>query len=175
MLMLAAENVRSEKQSGSVRLMGNRYWAEPLINLAGSPLTVRFDPDDLHSGVDIYRPDGRYVCRAECLEAVGYADAEKAREDARKRNAWRKATKALAEVERAMTLDQWKNYLTEVEDPEPADPKAVRLVTGGGSGGVKGNTALAPKAAPDPDAISDEDYERYYSAGLEVIEGGRDD
>lgn len=167
MCLLAAEAVRANPQSGAINLMGNRYWSEALVELAGRPLTVRFDPEDLHDGVHVYRQDGVYVGLAECLEAVGFADAAAARDHARKRKAYRKGLRELAELERSMTLDQMIEALPDVEEPEVPEAKVVRM--------VQGNTAIAATVEQDPDSREDADaaFFRDFRAGLRLIQARR--
>lgn len=181
MCLLAAEAVRANAQSGSVTLLGNRYWSEALVEHAGRPLTVRFDPDDLHGGVHVYRQDGVHVCFAECLEAAGFADAAAAREHARKFKAFRKGLKETAALERSMTLEQLIALMPDTEEPDPPEAKVVRMV-----GKTIGNTALRAKADPEAERqenISDAarnvsgalDYGQAFRAGLALIDGGRDE
>ena len=43
----------------------NRYGADFLTDHAGERVVVRFDPDNLHNAVHLYRNDGRYLGEAE--------------------------------------------------------------------------------------------------------------
>ena len=88
--------------SGSVHLLGNRYWAECLHEMIGKKVTLRFDPDNLQEGVRVYHLDGRFVGFAECVESAGFADTTAARDHARRRNAFLKATKEAAALEKGM-------------------------------------------------------------------------
>lgn len=149
--MLAAEKVRADRESGHIRLMGNRYWSQALVEHAGEPLTVRFDPDDLHGGVIVYRLDGQMIAEAECLEAAGFADTRAGREHNRKRKAFTRTVRELAELEKSLTLDEYMKLLPEVEEPEAPETGGIRLVANGG-----------PAAAPqqDPDFDVDEAFSR---------------
>lgn len=130
MCLLAAESVRSDQRSGSVTLLGNRYWAECLHDHIGKPLTVRFDPDALQDGVHVYRLDGAYVGFADCIEAAGFNDTEAAREHGRNLKAFRRATKEAAAAERRLSIDELVALLPDVEDAPAPETKTVRLVTG---------------------------------------------
>ena len=88
--LLAAEGVRS-RRDGSIELLGNRYWSEQLVDHAQQKLIVRFDPQLLHGEIHAYRLDGSFIASAPVIEAVGFADVEKARLHAHKRNAWLRA------------------------------------------------------------------------------------
>src|SRR3546814_11714863 len=104
MCRLAAENVRADRESGAVHLVGNRYWGEVLHAHRGEALTVRFDPDALHEGVHVYRLDGSYVGFAECLVAAGFADTTAVREHSRKVGVFKSTTRETATHELKITL-----------------------------------------------------------------------
>lgn len=173
MCLLAVEAVRANAQSGSVSIQGNRYWSEALVELAGHPLTVRFDPEDMHDGIHVYRQDGVYVGFAECLEAAGFKDATEAREHARKRKAYRKGLKEMAALERSMTLDQLIAAMPDIEDPDTPEAKVIRpFIPARGSAAVKLAPEQAASTAKDIDAS---EFDRLFRAGLHLVEGGRDD
>jgi len=165
MCLLAAENVHANKEDGSIRLDGNRYWSELLVGLRGTKLTVRFDPDALHAGVDVYRLDGVFVGRAECLEAVGFNDKTAAREHARDRKAFIKANKEAARLHRKLSLDELSRLIPRIEDEDPPASPAVRLVHV-----AKNAAALAavedrvPEEQPE-----EEDLMERLSAGLRLV------
>lgn len=165
--MLAAEGVKANPQSGSVMLLGNRYWDQALVEHAGKPLTVRFDPDDLHAGVRVYRQDGVFVAFAECLDPAGFNDAEVGRRHARARSAYMKKTKELAALEKRLSLKELVGMIPDLEEPTAPQSKVTRMVT-------LGATALAPKFSEIPDPAETE-FDRMFSDGLAVIEGGLSD
>ena len=114
----------------------NRYTHTCLADreFRGRNLPVRFDPGDLHAGVHVYRPDGRYLCRADCIAPVGFADTDAAREHERQRRRFRRATEqGLRARERMDELIEASTEMLASEDPAPPapEPAAVRLVTGG--------------------------------------------
>ncbi|MGK2740565.1 transposase domain-containing protein [Tepidicaulis sp. LMO-SS28] len=166
MCLLAAESVRPNKLDGSIRLLGNRYWAECLHDYLGKPVTVRFDPDNLHDGVHIYRPDGSYVGFAECIEAAGFFDAESARTHARDRRAFVRKTKELAAMEKQLSASQLADLYAgiEVEDREPPSSKVVRAVVG--------NTARKEEEQHAPE--EDFNFSAAFSAGLKLLQGGKE-
>lgn len=168
MCLLAAESVSADRESGSVRLLGNRYWAECLQAHRGEKLTLRFDPDNLHGGVHVHRLDGSFVGFAECLEAVGFADAEEARKRARMASKFRRATREAAEIERQLSTQDMLKLLPEFDEPETMATKTIRLVTG--------NNALAADADDATDAAMDGDeFSQSFRAGLKIVEGGISD
>jgi transposase InsO family protein len=143
--LMAAEAITVRQQDGSVHLEGNRYWCQHLLALRGQKVTVRFDPQAMHAGVHIYRMDGAYLAHAPCIEAVGFADADAAREHAQKLGRFTKATKELAKAERSLSIAEVAALLPAPATPAPPpETKLVRL--------VRGNTALAPAPAERTDA-----------------------
>jgi len=142
--LMAAEAVSTDRRDGSVRLEGNRYWAEFLVQRRGQKVTVRFDPATLHEPLHVYRVDGAYLGAAACVEAAGFADSDAAREHARKLGAFTKATKELAKAERRLSIQDVAALLPASAEPTPPpETKVVRLVAG--------NTALRPVAVADED------------------------
>ena len=146
--LLAAEAIGTAKVNGEIHLMGNRYWADFLVNHRRSKVTVRFDPQVLHSPIFVYRTDGAYLGSASCIEAAGFADQAAAQTHNRARSARDKAVKAQLAAERSMTPAQIAALLPIKEDPEAPvpEPRVVRLVT-------RGATALQPVSEEDDDDI----------------------
>ncbi|MBI1262979.1 MAG: hypothetical protein GC184_14775 [Rhizobiales bacterium] len=169
MCFLAVENLRPDKINGSVRVAGNRYWSELLLEHMGKPLSARFDPDDLQAGIHLYRLDGVYLGFAECVEAVGFADTTAAREHASKRNAFRKAIKTAANLELQLSNDDLLRLLPDIEEAPVPDSKLTRLVT-------VGNLAAKASAAAGADAAAETiEFEQNFEAGLRLLQGGRDE
>jgi transposase InsO family protein len=161
--LLAAEAVSTAKVDGSIEIMGNRYWAEFLGNHRQQKLAIRFDPQALHADLHVYRLDGAYLGAAPCVAAVGFADAEAAREHARARGSHRKATRALLDAERKMTPAQLAALLPEADAPTPPpETKVVRLISGA--------NALRPAAAPEPD---DDRREATFFAAIQKANAAR--
>jgi transposase InsO family protein len=125
--LLAAEGLRAQNPSGHVMLLGNRYWHEALVPYAGQPVVVRFDPQRVQEPVHVYAADGRYVCHAECQAAVGFADIAAAREHAKAKGNFRRATKAALAAERKLAASDVAAQLPDVEAPEVPGAKVVRL------------------------------------------------
>ena len=97
-LLLAAEDqqigndgtitLRAGRGSG---LPANRYHHPDLVERAGERVVARFDPADLHGVIHIHDPEGRYLCAAQCLLPVGFADARASGEWQRARKRERRA------------------------------------------------------------------------------------
>lgn len=151
-MLLAAEVVHANSQDGSVRLGGNRYWCEALAGHAGQRLTLRFDPDNLHTSVVAYTMAGVFVGEADCIAAVGFADTQAAKEHSRARKQYRRSAKDMLKAERRMDAAAVAaqlpapppEYLPEAnvispmfggraKRPEPIEEPARMTGTGGGS------------------------------------------
>ncbi len=100
MLLMASEAVTANRNDGSVRLCGNRYWTEKLSEYAGKKVVLRVDPYQLHDRAYVYALDGNYICEAPCVAMVGFADVNAAREQARNRNHMRRNTKERLKIEK---------------------------------------------------------------------------
>ncbi|MBB5881190.1 transposase InsO family protein [Xanthomonas arboricola] len=103
-MLLATDVVTSDNRDGSVRLSGNRYWSEAIAPYAGQKLMLRFDPEQLHAEVQVYTLANVYLGEAECIAAVGFADTAAAREHARAKKQFRRATKQQLDAERRMDV-----------------------------------------------------------------------
>ncbi|MCO5083045.1 MAG: Mu transposase C-terminal domain-containing protein [Rhizobiaceae bacterium] len=135
LFMLASDFIKCREPSGEVQLGGNRYWSEPLVELAGKRVVARFDPQDLHAGIAIYSVDGRFLAEAACIEATGFNDAEAARRHAADKRRLMKSYAAMLDMERRLTIEQVAELMPQPAAPEtePVRPAAVRLVASGGS------------------------------------------
>lgn len=65
---------------------------------------LRFDPEHLHTEVQVYTLANVYLGEAECIAAVGFADTGAAREHARAKKQFRRATKQQLDAERRMDV-----------------------------------------------------------------------
>ena len=94
------------RHSGHLKLYGNRFWSEFLVQYAGEPLIARFDPQNLHRGAHVYRMNNRYLGFAECLESAGFNDTRRAREQERRRRRHVKLTKERDALENKLSDDE---------------------------------------------------------------------
>ena len=147
--LLAAEAVVADRESGAVRLFGNRYWSEALAERLGGRtqaqrrVVVRFDPDRLDRAVSVETPDGRLVGRAEPQGMVAVLDTAAARERARDVARLRKHAREQLDIHKRMDsrhLDLLLNEAGAGEDEPEEDASVVRPVFGG------------PPGAPDAEA-----------------------
>ena len=175
-LLLSSELVSPRKPDGSVFLAGNRYWAEFLHQHMGRKVTLRFDPEALHQPVHVYRPDGAYLGKAECLEAVGFFNTEAGRAHARVLNDFLKKSKAAAIAEQKLSLSELAAMAPAIELPELPENRVVRPFI------ARGNTALALNPANSIDADEEQDavfaaFNRAAASRFTVVrnENGADD
>lgn len=141
--LLAAEGVTVNSRDGTVKLMGNRYFAEFLHLHLGDKVAVRFDPDYLHDGVHIYALSGVYLGMAPVIEAVGFDSAEAAQAHGRARKTWMRAAKLMAEAEVRMSAAQVAKMIPPNLGPE-APPEATVVAL------ARPVLDLRPKIAPAP-------------------------
>lgn len=155
----------AEKETGAVTILGNRYWTDVMPRLAGKKVSVRFDPDDLHAGVEIYQADGRWFCHAPVIEALGFQNADASRTVAAARSAWRRKARAALDAERTLTAAEVAAKQASVEGAEPLpETKVVRMVASGGG----------RDAAPIDDA-EDAAFSSNFTAALLKFEARRED
>lgn len=163
--LLAGEPVTCRKPDGALHLYGNRYWSEQLIGLIGTKVVARFDPDNLHNPMAVYRLDGSFVCEAECHADTGYMDTAGAKEHARKLKQHAKTSKELAALEVSLGVSDVAAVQPKLTEPEMPETRVVRMP-------VAGNTALKP--AEDAELKRQSfDYESL-ARGLTLVRGGKE-
>lgn len=128
--LLAADEVSTDRQSGAVTLFGNRYWSAEMSALAGTKVTVRFDPDDLTAPVHAYDRNGRFLATVPILEQTGFLDAGAAQQRARQERELRRTTRRVEELEDLINASDLAAMIPDHEDeappPLPAVLRAVR-------------------------------------------------
>jgi transposase InsO family protein len=161
LLLLAAEAISAQRETGEIRLFGNRYWTEALGQVAGRKVMVRFDPDDLAADVHVYQLDGRYVASAPRREAAGFDDVAQAKEHAKLRRDFMRRNKAVLDAERRLTVAEIAAM--QPKAPEPVAPPPAPVVAGAFGLARKVKPAPAPDAAPaiDTDALIQNALERF--------------
>lgn len=101
--LLAAEAIKPNRQDGSFRILGNRYWAEKCADLRPDlDYVVRFNPEDASDPVAIY--DGvRFICEAPLIEKSGFRNQQEAKDHNRNRRKFVKSRKEQVEAAKAMS------------------------------------------------------------------------
>lgn len=139
--LLPVTGLQCRQPDGAIYLYDNRYWAECLVGLIGQKVAVRFDPDDLHRPIHVYRLDGSYVGAAECQQAVGFSDRDAAQATQKAKRTVKRATKDLAKAMDLLDAAEVAKRLPGVPEAPPPEARVVRPA-------VFGNTALKPRPAP---------------------------
>lgn len=151
--LLTADDRSTDRHSGAIELAGNRYWTPELSQIAGSRVTVRFDPDDLTKPVHVYSRDGRFLVSAPLHEATGFLDMAAAKSRARQEAELKKTAKRLAEMERVLSAEQLAamlpDHADEIEVPEPRIVRPVRS-RGQTAAALKPTRQEAPQAPAQP-------------------------
>jgi putative transposase len=124
--LLAAEGLTVNSRDGSLRLMGNRYWADFLHLHLGETVAARFDPDFLHDGLHVYRMDGAYLGHVPVVESAGFSDADAAREHGRQRKRWLRAQREMLDAERRMSPEAVAAMVPAM--PAPAETPAATVI-----------------------------------------------
>lgn len=122
-LLLCSEAVTVSAYNGQVALGWNHYWSEVTAQQAGNKVLVRFDPDRLGDAVQIYSLEGRHLGEAACTRKR-FDSSEAAREHARAKKQFKRATQAQLEAGRAMSAMDVAEQLAAVETPAAELPEA---------------------------------------------------
>ncbi|MCW9036241.1 MAG: Mu transposase C-terminal domain-containing protein [Rhodospirillales bacterium] len=126
--LMAAEGIRASRQDGALKLLGNRFWGEFMSNHHGEKLVVRFDPQDLHSGIHVYKLDNSYLGFADCIHAVGFNSVEAAQEHGRNRRRWMKAQKEAAKALIKMEIGEVAEMMPTATESVNPEAKVVKQV-----------------------------------------------
>lgn len=146
MALLPADKVRADARTGQVKLFGNVYWSQALLDHAGKPLVARFDPDRLHDDVHLYdRASGVFLCTAEVWDPAGFFDVAGAKRKARlDSNARRLAREAIEAQQLAEAADVAAAYRGDGQPLETPRPAAVRPRRVRGAAALKVATTTNP-------------------------------
>jgi hypothetical protein len=159
--LLCVEGVTVRKNGHGLQLAENRYWGDFLIQHVGKKVAARFDADDLHAGLHVYDlHTGAYLGHAECLEPIGFANAEEGREFRRLVKRRQKAATDLAAADRRISDAQLARMTPQL--PEPEFEGASNVIPG-----VFGNLALRPQ--PQPEGMTDAEIVDLHGAYLARI------
>lgn len=138
--LLDAEDRRCNRQSGSITLAGNVYWCPELIELAGEMVSVRYNPDDLHSHIQVYRRDGRFFSTVPVQEKTGFMDMAGAKRRAKLEKNLRRKVKEHEQAAGLLQDEKLNELLAGPVNPAPQPvPGVSRIVR------HRGQTAAALK------------------------------
>ncbi|MFM2278865.1 MAG: hypothetical protein RLZZ444_1096 [Pseudomonadota bacterium] len=142
---------KCHKDHGAVELYKNVYHAPEMVELRGQKVIVRFDPEDLHSSVFIYRRTGEYLFEAPILHKVGFLDQQGAVEQGKAEANVRKQARKLVKAQNLLTERRMAELAKDCAEPDEQAPKpkpgASRMVR------PKGPTAAQLK--PTRQAVSE--------------------
>ncbi len=122
--LMGQDSGKLHKLNGSLTFHKNVYHCAWMSQEADKRVVVRFDPEDLHSGVHIYAPTGEDMGFAECQQTTGFFDLEGARATAKKKRQIVKVEKALAKLHAPISTDQLGDDMRKLR----ADTKVTPLV-----------------------------------------------
>ena len=142
--LLAAQGVTARSSNGELHLAGNRYWHEDLVGHRGRKLMIRFDPQNLHDDLHVYTLAGEPVCIAACLAPEGFDNWEAAREIERKRKAYLRKLREIADLHRTLTAEEVADLVPDAPELPSLVPTVTQIVTG--------NTVRKSRAEQDADA-----------------------
>lgn len=160
--LLEAEDKLCNRRNGSVQLAGNVYWSMDMIELAGEKVTIRFDPDNLHSEIHVYRRNGTYFGAVPVEQKTGFFDkagsVRRHKLEASVRSKVRAAEEAANLLDRDRLAEIYSGPAEHVPPPVPGASRIVRH---------RGHTAAALK--PSQQAVpetADPDFMANFSAGV---------
>ncbi len=162
--LLSAEKIRAMRDTGAIKFMGNRYWTPAMANLAGQPLIIRYDPDDLHSQLHVYDAAGRFVLTAPIWEKAGFLTEDHGRARMKVERDLLKNARREAELRNLMTAQALahRDLVAEADAETPApSPKVVRLVRTVGSAVLK----IEEEAAAHQPAA----FQQRFAAALRIV------
>ena len=138
--LLTGQQLNVNRKTGEIRIEGNRYWTPELSQYHGHKVTVRFDPDNLHSDIYIYNNAGEYLCTAKVIDDSGFNDMAAAKERAKMEANFKRSVKEAEAAEDLLTAAQVAAQMPDYEDEEMLpEPSVVRPVR------YRGQTAAALK------------------------------
>lgn len=142
---------KCHKDHGAVELYKNVYHTPEMVELRGQKVIVRFDPENLHSSVFVYRRTGEYLFEAPILHKVGFLDQQGAVEQGKAEANVRKQARKLVEAQNLLTERRMAELAKDGAEPDEQAPKpkpgASRMVR------PKGPTAAQLK--PTRQAVSE--------------------
>lgn len=141
--LLTADDVSTDRKTGEIRYLDNRYWAPELSQIAGDRVVVRFDPDDLTLPMHVYSRDGRPLVSAPLVSAVQFLDVQAAKTRMRQEREHRKAVRQAEKLQNLMDAADIAAMLPRHENAAVPEPTVMRPVRHRGSAA----TAARPIAA----------------------------
>ena len=129
--LLSAEKVRSDRETGAIRFMGNRYWTPGMASIAGRPLTIYYDPEDLHTAIHVHDERGAFLLTAPIWEKSGFLTEDHGRARMKiERDLVKNARKEadLRDLLSAQELSHRALIAASEEESPPPSPTVIRPV-----------------------------------------------
>lgn len=146
--LLLGEQVRTHRKSGEITLVGNRYWAPELSQIAGKLVTIRFDPENLHAPIHVYNQAGEFLVTAELIADVGFDTMAAARTRAKADRDIVKLARELAKRQELRDAAELAALQPGAADAPLPEPKIVRPVRAAHRNGAAAVAAAAPQTEP---------------------------
>lgn len=124
--LLESDAVVARKPDGHLEYMGNRYWHHSLLQLIGTKLVLRFDPENVKQPVHVYRLDGSFVATADCIEDKGFFDQASAKNHLKAKGDFKKAARLLADAQVRLDAGDAVLMRPQIEAQAALDAKVVR-------------------------------------------------
>lgn len=160
--LLSAEKVRGERKTGAVRFMGNRYWSPRMVDLAGKPLIIHYDPADLHSEIHVYDARGVFVLTAPIWEKSGFLTEDHGRARMKVERDLVKNARDAANLRGLLTAQELAHRAAlaakDDDDGDRPSPTVIRPVR------TRGVAAVAVKSVAEEPARDQAFMERYAAA-----------
>ena len=167
MALLAATRKKLDSRTGEIQLYGNRYYSPVCLDHLGAPVTVRFDPDNLHREVHIYDKHGQYLAQAELMEDRGFFDQAGAIDVGKRRKQARRDVRAGLDAERTLSALDVAAAQVPVEAPPRPDTTVVRPIR---HRATVGSAALKTQPAAVPSAGEEEIIAALGKVNLRIVE-----
>lgn len=165
--LLAAEGVTVRRHTAQLHLCDNIYFHEALWGHEGEKVILRFEPEDLHSPVHVYTTNNVYICEAPCIAAVGFMNAEAAKEIGRRKAKLLKRARTLATDQRLLDSAALAAKRPELDDADDASGFHEKVIAP-----VFGSLALQlhpDRAAPDADELSDAQVLQFHARAADRL------
>ncbi|MEQ5870218.1 Mu transposase C-terminal domain-containing protein [Sagittula sp. NFXS13] len=119
--LMRSEGIRAHRDNGELKVHGSRYWAEWMWQIAGQEVTVRFDPDDLMNGLQVYTMDGTFLGEAPVKRPGDFLSVEDAKEHARDKTAFKRHAKEAARLQKKMSDGKAVARLADAQNDKAGD------------------------------------------------------
>lgn len=121
--LMGQKTLTMQKGHGRIHAYGNYFWSDWMSEYAGKKVIVRFDVEDIQSGIYIYELTGEFMGFAPCQEAKGFRDLIAAKEHSRAKGQFKRAHRNMLKAERRLTQKELAATLDELPVTESVVPE----------------------------------------------------